>query len=53
MTKQNFQYNETCPECDSWDLMFFNTREEDGILHFSATCRECGAEWKDYIEIGN
>jgi hypothetical protein len=48
-----FKYNETCPECDGWDLSLGEPRASETdpnlIYEFTVTCRNCFLEWLDNI----
>lgn len=48
----SFRYDEVCPDCESWDLRLFNEEynEELDRWEFDVFCRECCAEFKDWVE---
>lgn len=44
-------YAEICPDCDGWELRFSNEEEDGNRITFTATCRDCGSTWEDFIDV--
>jgi hypothetical protein len=41
------KYEETCFECDGWNVTLRFIEKKHDVEWFQAVCRDCGTEWID------
>lgn len=41
---------ESCPDCDSIDILIMETIDKESTKWISFNCRECGLNWADLAE---